>query len=233
MNWKEIEVNCGSTAFEYNGSALWNKTFKSVLKFHEPGLAPVLDDSGWYHIGIDGNPIYSQRYNKVFGYYFGRAAVVLNNKWFHIDIHGNRISTQSYAWTGNFQQKICVVRDFKNQYFHIDLDGSRIYSDNYIYCGDFKDGFASVKLSNGLYKHINTNGRFLNDKAFLDLGVFHKNFATAKDKDGWYHIDMDGNEIYQKRFQSIEPFYNGYALVTEFEGNKIIINEIGEIVAHI
>ena len=62
----------------------------------------------------------------------------------------------------------------------------------------------------------------------MDLGVFHKNFAVAKDTDGWFHIDTDGNELYKERYLMIEPFYNGFALVTKFDGNKQIISEKGE-----
>jgi hypothetical protein len=68
----------------------------------------------------------------------------------------------------------------------------------------------------------------LNGKRFIDLGVFHKGFATAKDTNGWYHIDIQGNEVYKQRYQIVEPFYNGFALVTDFDGNKLIINEKGE-----
>jgi hypothetical protein len=59
------------------------------------------------------------------------------------------------------------------------------------------------------------------------LGIFHKNIATAKDKNGWFHIDKNGNEVYKNRYLSIEPFYNGFALVTTFENEKIIIDEKG------
>jgi hypothetical protein len=60
------------------------------------------------------------------------------------------------------------------------------------------------------------------------LGVFHKNYATAKDKNGWFHIDRQGNEVYKNRYQTIEPFYNGFALVKTFENEKIIIDEKGQ-----
>jgi len=63
----------------------------------------------------------------------------------------------------------------------------------------------------------------------LDLGVYHKNFATARDKRGWFHIDMQGEELYPQRYLMIEPFYNGFALVTDSDGKKIVINEQGEI----
>jgi hypothetical protein len=62
---------------------------------------------------------------------------------------------------------------------------------------------------------------------FLDLGVFHKNFATAKDTGGWHHIDKRGRELYAQRYLAVEPFYNGYALVTQFDNQKVIIDEKG------
>ena len=84
-----------------------------------------------------------------------------------------------------------------------------------------------MKSQDGFYRHIDKNGKLINDKSFLDLGVFHKNFATAKDTNGWFHIDKQGNEVYKERYLIIEPFYNGFALVTTFEKNKIIIDENG------
>jgi hypothetical protein len=107
------------------------------------------------------------------------------------------------------------------------LNGNRIYAENYVYAGDYKDVIACVKSQDGLYRHIDNKGKFINDKSFLDLGVFHKNFATAKDKNGWFHIDKQGNEIYKNCYLTIEPFYNGFALVTPFDNNKIIIDEKG------
>ena len=104
-----------------------------------------------------------------------------------------------------------------------------MYSDNYRYVGDFKDGYACVKLpESGMFIHIDGKGNTLNGKRFIDLGVFHKGFATAKDTNGWYHIDIQGNEVYKQRYQIVEPFYNGFALVTDFDDNKLIINEKGE-----
>ena len=42
----------------HDGRALYGRRFHEVLKFHAPGLAPVLDDSGAYHITPDGLPAY-------------------------------------------------------------------------------------------------------------------------------------------------------------------------------
>ena len=125
------------------------------------------------------------------------------------------------------QLRGCLKTLFEKNYFHIDLQGNRIYSEKYKYAGDFKDGFACVKKQNGYFVHINSNGKLLNNKEFIDLSVFHKGFATAKDFNGWFHIDLQGSELYKERYLFAEPFYNGFALMTNFNGNKLIINEKG------
>jgi len=204
-----------------------------ILKFHPPGIAPVKDNTGWYHINMQEEPIYDERYERTFGFYCNRAAVIKESNWFHIDENGKRIYSQNYAWCGNYQENLCTVRDFSNLYFHLDLNGNEIYKEKHLYCGDFRDGIACVKLKTGFFKHIDCNGNFINDKEFLGLGVFHKKFATAKDKDGWFHIDTLGEQAYSRRFANIEPFYNGQAKVELFDGYFEIIGEKGETILKI
>ena len=233
MNWQDIEVSSDNTFFHLNGTLLFQTKFDEVLKFHTPGLAPVKDSAGAYHIDVLGKPLYIERYDRTFGFYCNRAAVTKNKLWFHITETGQKAYSEIYSWTGNFQENICTVRDFDNFYFHIDKKGERIYENKYRYCGDFKDGYACVKKENGYYVHIDSKGNPLNNKEFLDLGVFHKNYATARDEKGWFHIDKNGQAIYSERYLIIEPFYNGFALGTDFEFSKMIINEEGEIVLFI
>jgi hypothetical protein len=227
MKWDEIKVSENSTHFIYDGKHLFGKSFIEVLKFHSEGLATVKEESGYYHIDLYGKPLYKERYTRAFGFYCKRAAVVDNEDWFHLTEKGNRAYTNNFSWVGNFQENLCSVRDIDNKYFHIDLDGQKTYKSNYLFCGDYKDGYACVKLVNGFYKHINKDGSFLNNKEFHDLGVFHKNIAIAKDKGGWYHIDKNGDGLYKDRYLAIEPFYNGFSLVTMFDTQKLIINEQG------
>ncbi|MDG1271789.1 MAG: WG repeat-containing protein [Flavobacteriaceae bacterium] len=228
MNWKDIQVSDDSTHFIFDGKPIFDKTFIEVLKFHSMGLAPVKDNSGAYHIDTSGNELYSNRYLRTFGFYCNRASVIDGNRWFHINERGERVCSSSYLWSGNYQENLCTVRNDNNQYFHIDLNGNRIYENNYVYAGDYKDGIACVKSQDGFYRHIDNEGKLINDKTFLDLGVFHKNYAIAKDNDGWFHIDKQGNEVYKNQYLTIEPFYNGFALVTTFKNKKIIIDEKGQ-----
>ena len=224
MNWRDINVSENSNSFIYKEELVFGKVYNEVLKFHSPGIAPVKDDTGWFHINVNGNEVYKERYDRVFGYYFNRASVILYKNWFHLNEKGERLYDVNYAWTGNYQENVCSVRDFNNQYFHIDLDGNPVYGKKYKFVGDFKDGFACVRFSNGKYKHIDTKGKYINDKSYLDLGVFHKNFAIAKDELGWHHINKKGEELYAERYFMIEPSYNGFSVVDKFDNTKQIID---------
>jgi WG containing repeat len=230
MNWKDVKVSDDATYFLYVGNKIFNKNYIEVLKFHSPGIAPVKDETGAYHIDINGEELYKQRYSRVFGFYCDRASVISNESWFHIDEKGNKLYNKCFAWTGNFQENICTVRDLQNNYFHIDLNGNRCYKENYKYAGDFKDGIACVKGDDGFFRHVDHQGKFINNKIFMDLGVFHKNYATAKDEKGWFHIDKSGLPLYQERYELIEPFYNGFAVVTKKNNKKEIIDEAGKVI---
>lgn len=229
MKWREIKANQLEGRFYFGGKPVF-KQFKRILKFHEPGLAPVEDESGWYHITAEGIPLYSKRYRRTFGFYCGFAAVMADDGCFHITASGLPLYAERYAWCGNFQEELCPVCDKTSKYFHIDANGRRLYAANYLYAGDFRDGIACVKCGDGLWRHITAKGDFLNGAAFLDIGVFHKGIAPGRDTNGWFHMTMDGRPLYSNRYLAIEPFYNGFALVTKTDKVKIVIDENGRCV---
>ncbi|WP_405376981.1 methyltransferase [Nonlabens sp. Asnod3-A02] len=225
MNWKDIELNEDQTGYSFNGQTLFEKQFLNALNFHKEGLAAVKDASGAYHIDMNGDSIYTQRYTRTFGYYYEKAAVLLKGKAFHIDMKGNRIYKEEYLWTGNYQQEICTVKDGSQNYYHINSKGERLYNDNYKYAGDFRENIACVQLYNNLFTHIYKDGSRVHNKLFKDLNVYHKGHACAKDNLGWCHIDLKGKPIYRERYLLLEPFYNGVALATDLSGEKVLVSE--------
>ncbi|AVP87925.1 hypothetical protein phytr_9970 [Candidatus Phycorickettsia trachydisci] len=210
-----IEISECRTFHKLGGLPLYNPRFIDVEKFHHPGIAPVHDQSGGYHINLDGIAIYKQRFDKTFGFYCDRAAVMDKGKYYHIDLEGNRTYRGSYDWIGNYQEDKCVVRQ-GDKFFHIDLAGNRLYLEEYDYVGDFKDGIAVV-YKNRQATHINYKGHFIHNKWYKKLGIFHKGYANAEDNNGWFHIDIKGEQIYDHRYKMVEPFYNGYAKVETFD----------------
>ncbi len=228
--WTKTQIAHSGTHHTLNNKPLYAARFLTVQKFHAPGLAPVQDDSGAYHIDITGNPVYPSRYLRTFGFYEDKAAVCDKNGWFHLLPDGTPLYNQRYEWCGNYQQGRCTVRGQEGRYCHLNENGEPVYVDRYRYAGDFRDGIAVVQRDDGLHSHIDLTGRLTHGRWFVDLDVFHKGFARGRDKQGWHHIEGSGKAIYQRRFAAIEPFYNGQARVECFDGSIEVINEMGDTV---
>ena len=60
--WREYAVSAHGTHHLHRGRPAYGSRFLKALKFHSPGLAPVLYASGAYHITPDGLPAYPERY---------------------------------------------------------------------------------------------------------------------------------------------------------------------------
>lgn len=228
MNWRRSSIAPDGSHHHVDGRPMYPQRFVRVQKFHEPGLAPVTDTSGAFHIRPDGSPAYPQRFQQTWGFYEGRAAVRDVAGWFHILPDGSAVTTERHDWCGNFQEGRCPVRTFDGHYLHVDESGMPAYAGRYLYAGDFRDGAAVVRCpSRGLCTHIGPDGRVLHDQWFIDLDVFHKGVARARDSDGWFHVDRQGSAIHSWRYAEIEPFYNGQARVLTYDGRFVVIDEQG------
>ena len=226
--WRKYRISEDASHHVYRGRPAYRSRFHEVLKFHEPGLAPVRDASGAYHITPDGRPAYEPRHIRTFGFYEGLSAVHSEDGWFHILPDGSPLYEQRYGWCGNFQEGRCAVRAPDGDYLHIAVDGTPVYGERYRYAGDFKDGYAVVQREDGKHTHIDASGNQLHGRWFQDLDVFHKKYARACDSEGWHHVDMTGEPLYQDRFRNVEPFYNGQARVERLDGSLSVIDESGQ-----
>jgi hypothetical protein len=228
MNWAECVVApCGSHHLR-GGKPAYPERFDEVLKFHGPGLAPVLLDGLAWHVDVNGKPAYASRFKRTFGFYEGLASVVAPEGAFHIHPDGAAAYAERHEWCGNFQGGYCAVRSGTGVYMHITRDGRAAYPERWRYAGDFRDGMAVVQSPEGLSTHINTGGSMIHGIWFDDLDVFHKGFARARDARGWMHIDVDGRPAYERRFASVEPFYNGQSRVETTGGGLEVIDEHGQ-----
>ena len=60
------------------------------------------------------------------------------------------------------------------------------------------------------------NGKVLFDRQFTQVLKFHKEgLAAVADEDGWFHIKLDGEELYEKRYTRTFGYYHGRAAVDE------------------
>lgn len=228
MDWRRTKVAPDGTHHTLDGEPLYAARYRDVLKFHAPGLAPVLGDDGATHVGMDGVPVYEQRHHRTFGFYEGLAAVDSGDGWFHIHPDGRRAYAARWAWCGNVQGGRCTVRRHDGRYQHINCSGERLGTRTWRYAGDYRNGVGVVQGDDGLHSHVDERGEFLHSRWFLDLDVFHKGFARARDSRGWTHVDQSGVPLYERRFAAVEPFYNGQARVERFDGGLEVIDERAE-----
>ena len=234
VDWRNTVVALDGTHHLIEGVALYATRFLEVLKFHAPGLAPVQDASGAFHVAVDGRAAYERRYQRAFGFYDGVAAVDAGaTGWHHVRPDGEPAYAARWAWCGNFQGGRCPVRDVGGGYFHIDLTGEPLYAARWRYAGDYRDDIAVVQGEDGRSTHIDAEGNAVHGRWFRDLDVFHKSYARARDALGWMHVDRHGAPLYEQRFAMVEPFYNGQARVERFDGALGIIGERGNAVVEL
>jgi hypothetical protein len=227
MNPTDLVVSLCETHHLINNEPAYPARFDKVQKFHSPGLAPVWVNGLAWHIRQDGMQAYSRRFNRVSGFYEGFAAVFTSTGAFHISENGTDAYSNRYDWCGNYQEGFCAVRESNGSYYHINAAGQAAYKERWKYAGDFRDSIAVVQANNGSSTHIHSNGLELHSHWFEDLDVYHKGFARAKDAQGWMHINGKGIPIYERRFASVEPFYNGQSRVETFFRGLEIIDESG------
>lgn len=228
MSWRALQVSTDLTHHvAADGAPAYPARFDEVLKFHAPGLAPVLQGGAAWHIHPDGRAAYAERHLRTFGFYEGRAAVHSDSGWHHITPTGQPLYAQRYGWCGNFQGGRCAVREAGGAYLHIDLAGVATSQARWRYAGDYRDGLAVVQASDGRSTHVDESGQLTHSCWFHDLDVFHKGYARARDEGGWCHVDLQGRPVYDRRLAAVEPFYNGQARVERFDGALEVIDERG------
>jgi hypothetical protein len=236
MDWTRIRIAASGTHHLLDDRPIYDARFDEVLTFHAPGLAPVRRGALAWHIDPSGQPAYTRRFQRCFGFYDERAAVISTagpdgvDAWHHIRPDGTDVYPQRYAWCGNFQGGRCAVRDTDHRYLHIDRDGQPAYAARWRYAGDFRDGVGVVQAEDGRSTHIEADGRLVHERWFLDLDVFHKGLARARDELGWMHIDRSGHPVYGRRFAMVEPFYNGLARVERVDGALEVIDERAQVI---
>jgi len=89
LPWQRFKVAPSLTHHLDEIAPAYEARFTHVMKFHPPGVAPVRDFSGAYHIDHLGEALYKNRFIKTFGYYEEIAAAADDEGWCHIDLYGN------------------------------------------------------------------------------------------------------------------------------------------------
>lgn len=83
------------------------------------------DDSGYYHIDPDGNPLYEERFEKTEAFHEGLAGVVVNGQAFHITKNGLPAYGRRFDKVGFFHNGTAKA-ELGGEEFCINHQGERV-----------------------------------------------------------------------------------------------------------
>ena len=125
-NYKHITVSACDTYNQLAGRAITDKTYHWVMKFHFPGFAPVADDSGSYHIDINGCRINNVYYLFLDVFHKGFARAQDDQGCFHINRQGISVYKDRYKYVEPYYNGIAFVQTFDQQFVRINEKGEVI-----------------------------------------------------------------------------------------------------------
>lgn len=111
-----------------------------------------------------------------------------------------------------------------------EINGKPLYSERYDKVLSYHNGIAPVYSSINNEKvsfFINKKGERLYNRIFLKTFGFYDNIACVMDKTGYYHINIDGVDLYKERYKWCGNFNEGACAVCDIAGNYFHIDTKG------
>ncbi len=130
-------------------------------------LIRVKIDGQWSFLDKNGEFAIEPKFDYVWSFGEGLAAVELNGKWGFIDKSGKIVIESKFDSGGHFSEGLARVK-LNGKYGFIDKSGKIIAKPKFDYGGYFSEGLARVKL-NGKYGFIDKSGEFVIEPIFDDI----------------------------------------------------------------
>ncbi len=225
--------------FSDKGHQICDPEYNKYAGFSE-GAYAVRKDTKWGFIDTSGKEIVPCRFDTVRAFSGGLAAAVEGDVWVFVNKKGVTVFKTSLPavrangkWNtptlGNFSNGRCR---FKNDTWwgYYGPTGDIAIPLGYQVASDFQRGVASVQ-SRGKYGLIDTSAAWiLEPLRFEEIQPFNADgLAIAREKkDGLYGlINTKGDLVTPLKYQRIEKFVKGYAVVKEAKGFGLI-NHLGK-----
>lgn len=170
---------------------------------------------------------YFKKYDYVWNFNDGLAAVRLNGKAGFIDKSGKEVIPIKYDLAGKFEDELAIVR-LNYKYSLIDKSGKEIAPLKYDYIDSFHDGLAFVTL-NDKFGYIDRFGEEITPIKYDNTAIsgFNEGLAPIKLNGKWGFIDKSGREITPIKYDQASDFSEGLALV-KLNGRSGYIDKSGK-----
>ena len=158
-----------------------------------------------------GDVVIPFKYDDVFNFREGLAAVKLKGKWGFIDKSGKEVVPPKYVDVDSFHEGLAMVK-LNGKKSYINKSGKEVVPPKYDNVWDFKEGLAIVEL-NGKQGFVDKSGKEVVPLKYDVVWNFSEGLAEVKLKGKWGVIDMSGNEVVPLKYDIVHASEEGLAMV--------------------
>ena len=172
-----------------------------------------------------GEMVVPFKYDEVWDFDEGLAAVKLKGKWGFIDKSGKEVVPLKYDKVWGFDEGLAGVK-LKGKWGFIDKSGKEVVPLKYEDVGLFSEGLASVKLK-GKWGVIDKSGKEVVPPKYDKVWIFSEGLAGVKLKGKCGFIDKSDKEVVPLKYDKVWSFSEGLAVV-KLKGKWGYINKSGK-----
>ena len=172
-----------------------------------------------------GEMVVPFKYDEVWDFDEGLAAVKLKGKWGFIDKSGKEVVPLKYDKVWGFDEGLAGVK-LKGKWGFIDKSGKEVVPLKYEDVGLFSEGLASVKLK-GKWGVIDNSGKEVVPPKYDKVWIFSEGLAGVKLKGKCGFIDKSDKEVVPLKYDKVWSFSEGLAVV-KLKGKWGYINKSGK-----
>ncbi|MGK7397801.1 MAG: WG repeat-containing protein [Candidatus Cyclobacteriaceae bacterium M3_2C_046] len=198
-----------------------------ALAQHDHYLMSAKKYGKWGFINLDGAWIIDNKYEEVYYFTEGLAAVKYYGKWGFINRHGQWIIQPDYSDAKPFSEGVaCVISKFNWGY--INKKGQWHFEPNLKVVSSFSDGNAIIKGDDG-FVFINRDGNYILPHSFEQGLPFSEGLAYVVYNGFKGYIGRNGNWLIKHDYEEAYSFSERLALIKT--GNKYgFIDQKGSLV---
>ena len=175
-----------------------------------------------------GDVVIPFKYDDVWDFEEGLAAVKLKGKQGFIDKSGKEVVPIKYDNIGGFHEGLAFV-ELNGKFGFVDKSGTEVVPLKYDGVCNFHEGFSKVGL-NGRCGCIDMSGNEVVPLKYDDVWGFHEGLAAVKLKGKFGFVDKSGTEVVPLKYDSAGSFSEGLAAVElkdkwgfiDMSGNEVV-----------
>ena len=220
----------------YNIYGLINETgevkvpfdYRRMHRVSKDGLVAVLIKQNeayrWGFIDTNGTEIIHFKYEDVYSFSEGLAAVKENSKWGYINSEGKKVIDNNYSRSSDFRNGYAWVEK-DSRWGLINKNGKAklpfVFPEQY--GNQVVNGVIALQDSSKKYGMVDTNNKIVLPFKYNSIYFFSDNRAVIELSGKWGVIDAKGVEIIPCKFTSPLRFTNGLAEVNTTELNPKLV----------